>query len=209
MGPYAYKPLGRGEIRLLKLHAKSSIGPLSGSLLHIPLTKPTYCQGPADSVYLEYLYPYDAISYTWGTDTSTPFHLVIDQYYTIGVTVHLHYILEKIVQPDANVLVWIDAICINQADRDSKEKSQQIRLMPDVYRFAKRVQVHLGPETDDSPLAVEFIEHIADYAEYLDESLNASRSLEAYAVALEMGFHPPAKEDRTWNALRSFWMRPW
>jgi hypothetical protein len=112
------------------------------------------------------------------------------------------------VQPDKRVLVWIDAICINQADRDSEEKGQQISLMPDVYRFAKRVQIHLGPETDDSSFAIEFIEHVADYAEFLDESLNRLNS-EAYALALEMGFHPPAKNHRTWNALRAFWARPW
>ncbi|KAF3046838.1 hypothetical protein E8E11_008736 [Didymella keratinophila] len=171
MEPYPYEPLGKGEIRLLKLHPKTSIGPLSGSLLHVPLIKPTYCERPADSAYLEHLYPYDAISYSWGADTSTPLGLAIDQYYTIGVTAHLHYILERVAQPDKSVLFWIDAICINQADRDSEEKIQQIRLMPDVYRFAKRVQIHLGPEADDSPLAIEFIAHVADYAEYLDESL--------------------------------------
>jgi hypothetical protein len=208
MEPYSYEPLDKGEIRLLKLHPKPSIGPLSGTLLHVPLTKPTYCQGSTDSAYLEHLYPYDAISYSWGTDTSTPFSLVINQKYIIGVTAHLHYILEKIVQPDKRVLVWIDAICINQADRDSEEKGQQISLMPDVYRFAKRVQIHLGPETDDSSFAIEFIEHVADYAEFLDESLNRLNS-EAYALALEMGFHPPAKNHRTWNALRAFWARPW
>jgi hypothetical protein len=209
MEPYTYEPLAEGEIRLLKLHPKNSNGPISGSLIHVPLTNPTYCQGPADSEpYLEHLYPYDAISYTWGTDTRTPFSLVIDQHQLIRVTAHLHYILERIVQPDTSILIWIDAICINQADRDSEEKGQQIRIMPDIYRIAQRVQIHLGPEADDSPLAIKFIEHIAEYAEYLDESLNASNS-EAYALALEMGYNPPAEDDRTWNALRSFWSRPW
>ncbi|KAG9197502.1 hypothetical protein G6514_001496 [Epicoccum nigrum] len=208
MNPYAYEPLDKGEIRLLKLYPKPRFGPISGTLLHVPLVKPTYRQGPAGSAYLEHLYPYDAISYSWGTNTSTPFSLVIDQKYIVRVTAHLHYILEKIVQPDRHVLFWIDAICINQADRDSEEKSQQIGLMPDVYRFAKRVQIHLGPETDDSPFAIEFIEHVAEYAEFLDESLNR-RNSEAYALALEMGFHPPANNHRTWDALRAFWARPW
>lgn len=209
MEPYAYKPLKKGEIRLLKLDPKSSTAQLSGSLIHVPLTNPTYCEGSMDNEpYLEHPYPYDAISYTWGTDTSTPFSLVVDQHYTLGVTAHLHYILQIVAQDDTSALVWIDAICINQVERDSEEKGQQIRLMPDIYRIAKHVQIHLGPEADDSHLAVPLIEHIAEYAEYLDQTLNVS-NLEAHALALEMGFDPPKKGDKRWNALRSFWLRPW
>ncbi|KAF1929425.1 uncharacterized protein M421DRAFT_138657 [Didymella exigua CBS 183.55] len=209
MEPYAYKSLNKGEIRLLRLHPKNSIGSLSGSLIHVPLTNPTYCEGSADSEpHLEHPYPYDAISYTWGTDARKPFSLVIDHNRTIGITAHLHYVLQKIVQSHTSVLIWVDAICINQANQDSEEKSQQILLMPDIYRISKRVQIHLGPEANDSPLAIKFLEHMAEYAEYLDESLNVSNS-EAYALALEMGYSPPVESDKTWNALRSFWLRPW
>lgn len=209
MRSYAYKSLDKGEIRLLKLHPKDSSEQLSGSLIHVPLTNPIYCPATKDSeAHLEHPYPYDAISYTWGRDTRTPFNLVIDQDHAIRVTAHLHYVLQKIAQPATSVLVWVDAICINQANRDSEEKSQQIRLMPDIYRIAKRVQIHLGPEADDSPLAIRFIEHMAEYMEYLDESLNISNS-KAYALALEMGYSPPPANDKTWSALRSFWLRPW
>jgi hypothetical protein len=43
-------------------------------------------------------------------------------------------------------VLWIDAICINQAD--NREKSQQVMLMADIYRNARTVQIWLGLETE-------------------------------------------------------------
>jgi hypothetical protein len=49
--------------------------------------------------------------------------------------------------------LWIDAICINQ--KDDKEKSLQIQLMPSIYERAKKCLIWLGeisPELDISVL---------------------------------------------------------
>jgi hypothetical protein len=40
--------------------------------------------------------------------------------------------------------LWIDAICIDQGDLE--EKNAQVRMMGDVYRFAKQTIVWLGPD---------------------------------------------------------------
>lgn len=45
---------------------------------------------------------------------------------------------------DAEHLLWIDAICINQDDLD--ERSQQVRLMKNIYSTAGRVLVWLGEQ---------------------------------------------------------------
>ena len=39
--------------------------------------------------------------------------------------------------------VWIDALCINQADM--VEKSAQVRVMGEIYSLASRTMVYLGP----------------------------------------------------------------
>jgi Heterokaryon incompatibility protein (HET) len=45
-------------------------------------------------------------------------------------------------------LLWIDSICINQKEENNIEKSQQLKLMGDVYRKAFLVTVCLQlPET--------------------------------------------------------------
>jgi hypothetical protein len=45
------------------------------------------------------------------------------------------------------VRLWIDAICINQADLD--ERKQQVQLMRDVYSGASRVVVWLREKVKD------------------------------------------------------------
>jgi hypothetical protein len=46
--------------------------------------------------------------------------------------------------PDRRRFIWADAICINQSDL--QERSQQVRLMGNIYRNAERVLIWLGPD---------------------------------------------------------------
>jgi Heterokaryon incompatibility protein (HET) len=50
------------------------------------------------------------------------------------------------------VLVWADAICINQ--QDTTERGVQVRKMTSIYRDAHNVAVWLGPEAQGSGDAV-------------------------------------------------------
>lgn len=209
MDPYVYEPLNPREIRLLRLHPGQPDQQLTGSIVHVPLMNPTYHPKKDNTgAHLEHPISYDAISYHWGSDPNTPFQLIVAENSVIALTVHLHSVLQRVVQPDKEQVIWVDAICINQVGNDSDEKAQQIRLMPDIYRIAKRVQVHLGPEADNSWLAIEFLENIAKYGEYLDDTLN-ELSAKAYELAREKGFVLPGPNDESWKALRAFWQRPW
>lgn len=53
--------------------------------------------------------------------------------------------------------VWVDAICINQADSEVQEKEQQILLMKDIYSQAGRVFIWLGKGTKESDEALTWI----------------------------------------------------
>jgi len=56
--------------------------------------------------------------------------------------------------------LWVDAICLNQADND--EKSIQVGLMGDIYRQARRILIWLGdasPE-DDVQLVFAFLKRL-------------------------------------------------
>lgn len=74
--------------------------------------------------------------------------------------------------------IWIDSLCINQADE--AEKQVQVQMMASIYRHAGNIIVWLGPEDSDSDLAISYLERVsADYrAEYL-EALDWSDTLTA------------------------------
>lgn len=54
--------------------------------------------------------------------------------------------LKRLRNPDEEVRLWIDAICIQQVQKrgDNPEKSKQISMMTDIFRKAEQVKVWLG-----------------------------------------------------------------
>ncbi|KAL5360753.1 heterokaryon incompatibility protein-domain-containing protein [Aspergillus floccosus] len=60
-------------------------------------------------------------------------------------------------------MLWIDAVCINQAD--IPEKENQIQLMRMIYGYAGNVVVWLGEEADKSDDALKFIRLMAEVRE--------------------------------------------
>ena len=60
--------------------------------------------------------------------------------------------LSKHKPPPAYHKIWIDALCINQDDRE--EKAEQIPCMSAIYGRAERVVVWLGEHVDGSELVM-------------------------------------------------------
>ncbi|KAF5611565.1 heterokaryon incompatibility het-6, partial [Fusarium subglutinans] len=119
---------------------------------------------------------YVAISYTWG-DTGDTRKIEIEGC-LIPIAVSLHGALQVLRKKQSSVLVWADALCINQKDRD--ERSQQVQLMPFIYSNADSVAIWLGPEENDSIRAVTFLDAIATTGEPFGSS-NISQILAAGA----------------------------
>ena len=63
-------------------------------------------------------------------------------------------------QRPQTLVIWIDYICINQDDRD--ERSEQVRMMADIYKRADSVFIWLGREGEDSNIGMDFILRIPD-----------------------------------------------
>jgi len=57
---------------------------------------------------------------------------------------------------EGNKVLWIEAICINQAD--DIEKSHQVSLMGEIYRNADNVVIFLGEERDDSAMVMRYLD---------------------------------------------------
>ena len=83
---------------------------------------------------------YEALSYVWG-DPEETVSIVVNQR-RFKVTSNLHSALLRLRDDSLERVLWIDAICINQAD--DREKEKQIQLIPMVYGLANTVVVWLG-----------------------------------------------------------------
>jgi hypothetical protein len=71
----------------------------------------------------------------------------------------LYFIRDTLDLAGAGLKVWIDAICIQQTDQD--EKIYEIRRMKSIYGGSLGVIVHLGPQREDTDLAVDSLKRIA------------------------------------------------
>lgn len=88
---------------------------------------------------------YYALSYEWGDSLSKQPIIVksCEIEFTVTVTLNLHLALEHLVRERENLVIWIDAICINQSD--DEEKARQVLYMRDIYAQAEETFVWLGP----------------------------------------------------------------
>lgn len=90
---------------------------------------------------LRYYSEYDAVSYTWATETGDDEktqQIFIDGS-VLGVTKNCEGALRRLRQSHTYRRIWIDAICINQSN--SRERNHQVGLMDSIYREAMRVHV--------------------------------------------------------------------
>ena len=93
---------------------------------------------------------YDALSYTWGTRDSELLVKVHGQ--SFSVTENLYAALQHLREESKELLLWVDALCINQLDL--AEKSHQVQQMRQIYECATSVIAWLGLERHDSRLGI-------------------------------------------------------
>ncbi|KAL8670141.1 MAG: hypothetical protein Q9168_005306 [Polycauliona sp. 1 TL-2023] len=134
---------------------------------------------------------YTALSYTWG-DPSNPGSIVLNQGHTLPITRNLEAALQQFRLPTESITLWIDAICINQADHE--EKNLQVALMRDIYVSARQTWVWLGASSTDSDHAM--------------DTVQAFHTLPPTLAELQQ------VNPETWNGIgklmrRSWWTRVW
>ncbi|KAI0549293.1 HET-domain-containing protein [Xylaria curta] len=100
-----------------------------------------------EHVRLEQRPEYEALSYTWG-DQSIQHPITVDAVgSTVDVGQNCLFALRSLRRADEPRRLWIDALCINQADL--KEKTNQIPIIGDVYQSASHTIIFLqysGPD---------------------------------------------------------------
>lgn len=84
---------------------------------------------------------YNCLSYVWGEHKDKAEILLNGE--SFEVTSNLHIILQHLQCNCYGEPIWIDAMCVNQADEE--EKTHQVAMMGRIYQQAKEVLVWLGP----------------------------------------------------------------
>lgn len=182
---YTYDHLHNGEFRLIILRPEKRDDPediVRCDMLTCPLRNPP---------------PYIALSYAWGDLSDTRKILMGRADITMRVSASLESALRALRDPRKSILVWADAISINQ--HDPSEKADQVRLMTRIYQKAESVAIWLGPRSGDSDLGMELIEEVSNGA----------------AIMHEITEHTPAPlSEKNFAAVvalfdREYWHRLW
>ncbi|KAH7324263.1 heterokaryon incompatibility protein-domain-containing protein [Stachybotrys elegans] len=146
MSSYTYEPLCRDkqEIRLMSLlpaldtpQDEASMAPTSraeASTIRASIHKADLTE---DLVFL-------ALSYVWGSENNRS-TIQVDGF-SLPITQNLLSALKHIQDSTEPVTLWIDAICINQSDKE--EKSWQVQNMKQIYKKARGTIVWLGEDID-------------------------------------------------------------
>ncbi|KAF6803524.1 heterokaryon incompatibility protein, partial [Colletotrichum musicola] len=88
--------------------------------------------------------PFQALSYVWGDPTFCCVSHCSGN--SVSITQSLFDALRHFRLPDAELTIWADAVCINQADME--ERGEQVQLMREIYSRAAGVVVWLGPDAE-------------------------------------------------------------
>jgi hypothetical protein len=146
----AYHSLLAGEIRVIVLlHETRREAPLRCFLETVSIHEGKSAE------------PYNAISYYWGsTENLETVEMYVgsreyDQFdgsFNIPITSNLALALREFranaTAENQRLVVWTDALCINQTDPE--ERSEQVGIMRDIYKAARRVWMWIGGTSLDA-----------------------------------------------------------
>ena len=142
---------------------------------------------------------YEALSYVWG-DQSIKHQVIIDGGW-LDVTSNLLEALRRLRHQTEPLVVWIDAICINQ--KNMEEKNHQVRQMQNVYASASRVLIWLGESDDDIDAAFQYIQKPKKTRK---EEINTAFAILGGNLSMEREL---VEENRPVEGLRKLYKKPW
>ena len=216
MAPYEYSALDESasEIRLMTLLPGQFEDDISITMKTVILTK---THNPH----------YEALSYVWGSKEN-PVDISVEarrpkrsksypmlgrrrrrrpkacSLGTISVTQNLATALPYLRKRDRPRVFWIDAICVNQQDR--AERGHQVKRMAAVYSMASQVIAWLGPESQNSTLALRALNDLGVQLQ-VDWNIRKMTSVST-GETLTRG-SDPFRDDEIWDSVWDVLGRPW
>jgi len=157
---------------------------------------------------------FDALSYQWGKPVPNyEINIVGDANTNSGslrVTQNLIHALRDLRQSDESLVIWIDAICIDQ--QDENEKCHQVPLMRRIYSSARTVRCWIDEEVDPDSEAFRVLR---GFNTTVDSSTITSRGANKFAEDEKRKMRLLGKYSwRFWRPvakvfLNEYWSRLW
>ncbi|KAL9110754.1 MAG: hypothetical protein Q9227_004746 [Pyrenula ochraceoflavens] len=180
---YYYCPLEKHEIRLLLIHPGNA-GRHDDAIKATMLTK-----GLNDTSVVNNYY---ALSYVWGSDEPSHRVEIVEQgsnpaqnssRKVIHIKDNLYDALCALRRSKEDLLLWVDAICIDQ--NSLEEKNCQVSQMARIFQSAKNVCVWLGRGNASSVRAMEYVKGLASNPskDIFDTSEDDSKAFQTLAMA--------------------------
>lgn len=141
---------------------------------------------------------YDAISYAW--DDEKPSVRVTCNSGEIRITSSLHVALCQFYSLGFRQPLWADQICVSQID--DKDKARQVPMMGAYFTEASTVRIWLGPSTELSDLAFDYVPRFMQTITSLDVNTYPSAS-----SLRSLGL--PVDGDPFWHGLGDVICRRW
>ncbi|KAH7075155.1 hypothetical protein FB567DRAFT_610726 [Paraphoma chrysanthemicola] len=190
---YVYTPLTQARsIRILELEPSThSDGPLVCSLSEYTLD-----DAPE----------FTALSYAWNADGGSTH--VLCEMFRLKVTRNCARALHRIRDREGkerSLRLWVDAICIDQgqSEQASREKTQQIQIMGDVYQKATEVIAWVGEHENKSRYICDIITTIG---ETIDRSPNDA---DTWETVKDVAFRRARQWTMFTDSWREFFERSW
>lgn len=151
---YEYRPLKKaGYIRVLELDPGRKGDIISFELYDVDLSKSP---------------PFEALSYEWKEKSGTvPVQCGAER---LLVTPNCKAALERIRHETNTRSLWIDAVCINQEDKE--ERNQQVAAMTEIYGRATSVLMWIGEADNETQAAFKHIPILCKLHEALLKDAN-------------------------------------
>lgn len=174
----------RGEIRVIELQPGQPQDPISCTIRHVLLDDHPY---------------YMALSYFWGNQKNR--RIITCNGQSISITENLESALNHFRHFTNSVVLWADAVCIDQDNPD--ERGSQVQMMRQIYKQAAGALVWLGLASHDSDLAMDFMDSLN---EFMQGPFWQNRNVTYNTLTLTTKYPYGSPH---WAALAHLWDRPW
>lgn len=186
---YPYTELLDGQIRLFTLFPGEANDELRGVIW---------------TTASDYAGHYATLSYVWGSSKQFP-HQLKTACGPLGITDSLRAALVRLRRKDESLTLWVDAICIDQAN--DTEKSKQIILLPEIFQMSAYTFAYIDGDHDHSK-AIQMIKQVQALRLFGPESEAWPADLPRCPSSwVDKKIPPPS--DSVWEEFRAFFHHAW